>query len=76
MNSVSDRRWSIEEQPERNAWRGGSGPKIRLHVVPMLLGEGQPLWSDDGERLPLTLRSSRRFDDGVVELAYGVGGVG
>ena len=48
----------------------GALAEIRLHVVPMLLGEGQRLWPDEGELLPLELRSTRQFDDGVVELAY------
>jgi dihydrofolate reductase len=51
----------------------GALDELRLHVVPMLLGTGAPLFAGCGP-LPLTLRSSRAFPDGVVELAYAAAG--
>jgi dihydrofolate reductase len=41
-----------------------------VHVVPMLLGSGQPLAPAGTEPLSLRLQSTRTFPDGVVELRY------
>jgi dihydrofolate reductase len=54
----------------------GALHELWMHVVPMLLGEGVPLWQAGDERQSLTLRSSRAFPDGVVELGYAVGATG
>lgn len=45
----------------------------RLFVVPVLLGEGIPLIAGEatGQRMDLALRSTRSFENGVVELRYG-----
>ena len=51
----------------------GALDEIWLHVVPMLLGSGTPLSPAGTERLALTLRSTRTFPDGVVELGYALG---
>jgi dihydrofolate reductase len=50
----------------------GALAEVRLHVVPMLLGDGQPLTPSGAEPLALELQSTRTFPDGVVELAYGL----
>jgi dihydrofolate reductase len=50
----------------------GALAEVRLHVVPMLLGDGQPLTPTEAEPLALELQSTRTFPDGVVELAYGL----
>jgi dihydrofolate reductase len=44
--------------------------ELWVHVVPMLLGSGQPLASAGTEPLSLRLQSTRTFPDGVVELRY------
>jgi dihydrofolate reductase len=54
----------------------GALHELWMHVVPLVLGDGVPLWRAGGERQPLTLRSSREFPDGVVELGYAVGAAG
>ena len=44
--------------------------EIALLFVPLLQGTGVPLVPDGTEPLPLTLRSTRTFPDGVVEAWY------
>ncbi|MGI8802566.1 MAG: dihydrofolate reductase family protein [Solirubrobacteraceae bacterium] len=51
----------------------GALDELWLHVVPMLLGSGQPLSPAGTEPLALNLLSTRTFPDGVVELGYGLG---
>lgn len=41
-----------------------------IHVVPVFIGEGLPLLTPRHRLVPLTLRSSRRYADGVVRLHY------
>ena len=48
----------------------GALAEIRLHVVPTILGSGNPLAPAGLEPLSLTLQSTRTFPDGVVELGY------
>jgi dihydrofolate reductase len=48
----------------------GALAEVWLHVLPMILGAGQPLATDGAESLTLTLQTTRTFPDGVVELAY------
>ena len=43
-----------------------------LHVIPVLIGEGIPLLQPAHRTVPLTLRSSRSFADGVMRLHYQV----
>ncbi|HKZ77451.1 MAG TPA: dihydrofolate reductase family protein [Pyrinomonadaceae bacterium] len=45
-----------------------------INVVPTIIGEGVPLITPDKRLIPLTLRSSESFADGVVRLHYSVGG--
>jgi dihydrofolate reductase len=47
----------------------GALDELWLHVVPMLLGGGTALAAGEAAA-PLTLRSTRTFPDGVVELGY------
>lgn len=66
----------------RNIWLMGGGGAIAsfldagaideliISVVPVLIGEGIPLIAPRHRHLPLTLLSSREFDDGVVQLHY------
>jgi len=43
-----------------------------IHVMPVLIGEGIPLVAPRHRSVSLTLRSSRRYSDGVVRLHYAV----
>jgi dihydrofolate reductase len=51
----------------------GALREVWLHVVPLILGDGQSLAPDGATPLSLTLHSTRTFPDGVVELGYTVG---
>jgi dihydrofolate reductase len=50
----------------------GALHEVRLHVVPIILGDGQELAPGGVAPLALTLQSTRSFPDGVVELGYTV----
>jgi dihydrofolate reductase len=43
-----------------------------IHVIPTFIGEGIPLIAPQRRSVPLVLRSSRRYPDGVVRLHYSV----
>jgi len=43
-----------------------------ISIVPVFIGEGIPLMAPRHRHVPLELLSSERFDDGVVQLRYGV----
>ena len=51
----------------------GAIDELIITVVPVLIGEGIPLIAPKHRHIPLTLLSSRPFDDGVVQLHYEVG---
>jgi dihydrofolate reductase len=44
--------------------------ELTLSVIPVLLGAGIPLFGDGVREAPLTLRSCRGFDAGLVQLRY------
>jgi dihydrofolate reductase len=48
--------------------------QIVIHVVPVLIGTGIQLLDTTPRQAELTLRSTRRFSDGVVRLHYDVQG--
>jgi len=48
----------------------GALAEVWVHVVPIILGSGQPLAPVGAEPLSLTLQSTRTFPDGVVEFRY------
>lgn len=43
-----------------------------IHVIPIFIGEGIPLIAPAHRSVPLALRSSRHYRDGVVRLHYAV----
>jgi len=45
-----------------------------ISVVPMFIGDGIPLIARRHLHVPLSLRSTEKFDDGVVQLRYAVQG--
>ena len=43
-----------------------------ISVVPVFIGDGIPLIARRHRHVPLDLQSSRRFEDGLVQLRYRV----
>lgn len=76
----------LRAQPGEDIWMMGGGEVIasfldegeidefRIHVVPILIGEGIPLIQPRHRSIHLKLLSSKSFPDGVVELNYRVKG--
>jgi len=76
----------LRAQPGKDIWMMGGGGLIgsfldegeidefRIHVIPILIGEGIPLIHPRHCSIPLKLLSSKAFPDGVVELNYRVEG--
>lgn len=74
----------LRRVPGKDVWLvGGAGligsfldagqlDELIVHVMPTLIGDGIPLLSPRHRTVPLTLRSTRRFGDGVVRLRYAV----
>jgi dihydrofolate reductase len=44
--------------------------EYRLYVHPVIVGAGQPLFSDSGRTTDLRLVDTQRFGNGVVALTY------
>ena len=74
----------LRATPGRHIWMMGGGELIAsfldageidafdIHVIPVLIGEGIPLVAPRHRDVPLRLRSSRSYPDGVVRLRYEV----
>jgi len=72
----------LRAKPGKNIWMMGGGELIAsfldageidefdIHVIPTLIGEGIPLIAPRHRDIELTLRSSRKYSDGVVRLRY------
>ncbi len=50
----------------------GAVDTVEMFLMPLLLGEGVPLFVGDGPELPLALRETRAWPNGVVRLTYDV----
>lgn len=50
----------------------GEIDEFDIHVIPVFIGKGIPLVAPRHRDIPLRLRSSRKFPDGVVRLRYEV----
>jgi dihydrofolate reductase len=50
----------------------GEIDEFDIHVIPTLIGEGIPLVAPRHRDVPLRLRSTRKYPDGVVRLRYAV----
>lgn len=50
----------------------GEIDEFDIHVIPVFIGEGIPLVAPRHREVPLRLRSSKRYPDGVVRLRYEV----
>ena len=74
----------LRAQPGKDIWLMGGGDIIAsfldeqaidefvISVVPVFIGDGIPLIARGHRHVPLTLRSTERFDDGLVQLHYDV----
>jgi len=72
----------LRAQPGKNIWMMGGAALIGafvdqdqidefiIHVMPTLIGEGIPLLGPGRREIQLSLRSCKRFSDGVVRLHY------
>jgi dihydrofolate reductase len=72
----------LRAQPGKNIWMMGGGEIIasfldqgeidefRIHVIPILIGEGLPLIQPRHRSIRLKLLSTKSFPDGVVLLHY------
>ncbi len=50
----------------------GAVDTVELFLMPVLLGQGVPLFAEDGPDVPLALRETRAWPNGVVGLTYDV----
>jgi len=65
--------WLVGGGESAHAWfAGGLVNEIVLTIIPMLLGEGRPLFLPTPAGATLFLRQTRSFPDGLVQLQYGV----
>ena len=74
----------LRGQPGKDIWLMGGGELIAsfldagaidefvITVAPVFIGDGIPLIARRHRHVPLELRSVERFDNGVVQLRYGV----
>jgi len=74
----------LRGKPGKHIWMMGGGELIAsfldageidefdIHVIPNFIGEGIPLVAPRHRDVPLRLRSSRKYPDGVVRLRYDV----
>ena len=74
----------LRATPGKHIWMMGGGDLIAsfldageidefdIHVIPTLIGEGISLVAPRHRDVPLRLRSSRKYSDGVVRLRYEV----
>jgi dihydrofolate reductase len=74
----------MRRAPGKHIWMMGGGELIAsfldageidefdIHVIPVLIGEGIPLLAPRHRDVPLRLRSSKKYSDGVVRLRYDV----
>ena len=76
----------LREQPGKDIWLMGGGDLIAsfldagaidefvISVVPVFIGDGIPLIARRHRHVELELKSTERFDDGLVQLHYRVKG--
>jgi dihydrofolate reductase len=74
----------LRSKPGKHIWMMGGGGLIAsfldageidefdIHVIPTFIGEGIPLVAPRHRDVPLRLRSTRKYPDGVVRLRYEV----
>ena len=65
--------WLVGGGESAHAWfAAGAVDEIILTIIPVLLGEGRPLFLPQPEATGWRLRASRVFPDGLVQLHYTV----
>jgi len=74
----------LRASPGKHIWMMGGGgliasfldageiDELEIHVIPVFIGKGIPLVAPRHRDVPLRLRSSRRYPDGVVRLRYAI----
>ncbi len=74
----------LRATPGKQIWMMGGGELIAsfldageidefdIHVIPVFIGEGIPLVAPRHRDIPLRLRASKKYQDGVVRLHYEV----
>ena len=74
----------LRAEPGKNIWMmGGAGliasfldageiDEFDIHVIPVFIGKGIPLVAPRHRDIPLVLRATRKYPDGVVGLRYEV----
>ena len=74
----------LREQPGKDIWLMGGGELIAsfldegaidefvISVAPVFIGDGIPLIARRHRHVPLRLHSVERFEDGLVQLRYGI----
>jgi dihydrofolate reductase len=74
----------LREEPGKDIWLMGGGELIAsflderaidefvISVAPVFIGDGIPLIARRHRHVPLDLHSVERFEDGLVQLHYGV----
>jgi dihydrofolate reductase len=74
----------LRAAPGKQIWMMGGGELIAsfldvgeidefdIHVIPTFIGEGIPLMAPRHRDVPLRLRSTKKYPDGVVRLCYAV----
>jgi len=74
----------LRAKPGKQIWMMGGGGIIAsfldageidefdIHVMPVFIGKGIPLVAPRHRDIPLRLRSSQKYPDGVVRLRYQV----
>ena len=62
----------LRAQPGKNIWMMGGGEidEFRIHLIPILIGEGIPLIQPRHRTIRLKLLAAKAFPDGVVHLHY------
>jgi len=72
----------LRATPGKNIWMMGGGEIIAsfldageidqfdIHVIPVFIGKGIPLIAPRHRDIPLRLRSTKKYPDGVVRLRY------
>lgn len=78
----------LRAEKGKNIWMMGGGgiiasfldageiDEFMIHVIPAMIGDGIPLVAPRHRHIPLRLKSSKKFSDGVVRLHYEVVGPG
>ena len=74
----------LRATPRKQIWiMGGAGliasfldvgeiDEFDIHIIPVLIGDGIPLMAPRHRDIPLRLRSSKKFPDGIVRIRYEV----